>query len=397
MSEEPGKEFATSVAIEQEKDGSANELETGPQHRLVVRKKQHLRGSLPYAADPNYRRLSIMTVLTTAYFFVELVWGLAIGSLALVADSMHMLSDLLGMLFGIYALRLSKRPPTETATYGWLRIEVIGGLVNGAFLVGISFLIFLESITRFFEPEPEQLQNSGTTLLIIGSVGFVVNVIGLVVLSSDHSHGHSHDSGSGSGDDHHSSEDHTEHMNLNIYAVLIHVAGDAVGSISVIITGVVITVSKSDKRVLADPICSMIISALICLTAVPLIRRCTSVLLQHAPSRIDVGKIEAALRKIPGVLDLHELHVWQLTPERVIGSVHVLFGQQAPSKTVDQIKLALHAHGVHATTIQPEVYTGMVTPNVFSESFPCHEPICNAQCTTKACCAAEMVAGPAAK
>lgn len=259
--------------------------------RLLVRSTANQTPSV--CRDRASRRLVFMISLTTFYFFVELIWGTAIGSLALVADAMHMLSDLIGMVIGLYAQRLAKSPPSEVATFGWSRMEVIGGLVNGAFLTGVAFLILLESISRFFEKSVEEsLKNGGNNLLIVGGVGLGVNLVGLIVLSSGHGHSHGSEG----------QEQEHGHGNLNVYGVLLHVAGDALGSVAVIISGIAIRFSNSDERVLADPICSSFIAMIICLSAVPLMKRCTFILLQHAPSDVKVPLLEEAIRSVPGVL-----------------------------------------------------------------------------------------------
>jgi len=239
-------------------------------------------------------RFFAMFFLTGGYFFVELIWGIAIGSLALVADAMHMLSDFIALCVGFYAARVSKKQKTDDATYGFSRMEVVGGLMNGTFLLAVCLSILMEAGQRFFESENDKLAENGQELLIVGSVGLLVNILGMFIFGHGHGHGgHGHSHGgsapapSNSGGDHgHSHGGETAPSsgghghshggggggegNMNVQGVFLHVLGDALGSIAVMISAIVIIYSDSPHRFLADPICGLLITIIIALGAIPL-------------------------------------------------------------------------------------------------------------------------------
>ena len=197
-----------------------------------------------------------------------------------------------------------------------------------------------------------------------------------------HSHGHAH----GGAEENHG---HGEHKgpkpakakrNANIEGVFLHVLGDALGSVGVIISGLVIKYCTGPARFVADPCCSLAIVLIIVRGTVPLLRRITGILLQQVPEAVDLPAARKALETVEGVVDIHDLHVWQLSDATVVGSMHAILRRGTDfQRASDEMKLLMHFHGVHATTVQPE-FAG-------DAGLRCDEPVCAAaDCAEKACC-----------
>jgi zinc transporter 1 len=337
---------------------------------------------LAWHQDRDALRFVAMMALSGGFMVVELAVGVIIRSLALQADAYHMASDVIAVAIGAYAVRAAKRRHSSTATYGLTRWEVVGSLVNAVFLLSTCFTIALEALQRFSEAQETlaHLAPDVDLLLIVGGAGLAMNLIAMVVLSAGHGHGHAHGGGSGGGGSHGhshggaapapapapaaSSHGHGgssghghSHMSMNIQGVLLHVLGDALGSVGVIISGLVIKYTDWEWRGVVDPICSLAIVAIIVAGTVPLLRRSLNILLQKVPLHVDVAGLRARVLAIPGVLSCHDLHVWQLNDTKVIGSMHVILDRRRGAsyrRITDEIKVLLHGAGVHASTVQPE-------------------------------------------
>lgn len=336
----------------------------------------------------------IMMVLVGIFFLAELIFGIVGKSLALVSDSFHMLSDGISLIVGFVAIRLAKKKRSSKLSYGWVRAEILGGLMNGVFLLCVAFFIILEAIQRFVEPVDI---DKPIMVLVVGFMGLVVNIIGMIIFSGhhhhgpghdhDHGHGHSHSHGShshGAHDhhDHHHDEEEgggghvheqavaaagasqkkKRHVNLNLAGVFLHILGDFLGSIGVMITGTIILLFGSNGLikqwpwvVYLDPIVSLILSIIIMSSTLPLVKNCTKILLQSVPDNINFQKIETELKDIDGIVDVHEFHIWQLINSKYIASLHVVVTKKQDfMKLANKIKKVLHKHGVHSSTIQPE-------------------------------------------
>ncbi|MES1919770.1 Zinc resistance conferring protein [Bonamia ostreae] len=308
-----------------------------------------------------------MLILIISFFFVELIFGALYDFLVLVADAMHMLTDAIALVIGLYAFIKSKKVRTDKATFGFVRMEVVGGLVNGCFLMVIAFDIFREAITLLLKNEVNKdlVENSGV-LLIIGGIGLGVNIIGLIVFGFDHGHGHSDDNSE-------------KKKNFNIQAVFLHVLGDALGSVAVIVSCLVIRYSTWERRTIIDPICSMIISVIIFATSIPVVRGTVRVLLEKVPTTVDLYLLKRKLLAIDGIKNIHELHVWQLNSNKTLATCHVILDKSKNFKRLnDDIQKVFHGCGVHSTTIQPEFQSG---------SKDCFDIVCGStRCIEELCC-----------
>lgn len=319
--------------------------------------------SIAWHKDKDAIRFLSMLCLTSLFMIVELSIGYLIGSLSLRADGIHMLSDALALIIGFYSLRATKRRSSLTATYGFARFEVVGALVNSVFLIAAAIEISIEALQRFSEPVDvlSELGREVDLMLIVGGSGLAINIVGLVIFASagqsshSHSHAHGHGETAPVAPEAHG-HSHGGGMNMNIRGVLLHVAGDALGSIAVIVSACVMKYTTHPFRFYCDPVVSLVIVLLILLGTVPLLRQSANILLQKVPLSVDVSQLRQQLLSVPGVLAVHDFHVWSLDSSRVIATLHVTLDRRISDfrRVQDDLKMLLHSAGIHASTIQPE-------------------------------------------
>jgi|SRR5690242_1243676 len=259
---------------------------------------------------------------------------------------------------------------------------MLGAFFNGAFLLALGLSIALQSIERFVSLQHIE---SPKLVLIVGCVGLTLNLISATFLHEHdhgeghgHSHGHSHTHTHGdletptahsmhstiSSIDHHIEHLHhslvpSKHgMDLGILGVLIHILGDAINNIGVVISALIIWFTHSPSRFYADPAVSMWIAIMILISAVPLTKRSGKILLQSAPLGVKVDDVKHDLESIPGVLSVHELHVWRLDQRKAVASAHVVVSDPDVKSFMKKAKViteCLHAYGIHSVTLQPEL------------------------------------------
>ncbi|XP_076337334.1 uncharacterized protein LOC143239757 isoform X2 [Tachypleus tridentatus] len=327
-------------------------------------------------------RLIGMLSLTGSYFLVEIIVGYLTNSTALIADSFHMLSDVIALVIAFLSIKMSPKQWSKN-TFGWARSEVLGALVNAVFLIALCFSIFVEALKRFFEPEEIF---DPVLILYVGGFGLLVNIIGLFLF---HEHGHSH---SGHNDDKkHTKSSSKEHLKengtpgneaifsidintpavdgaqkpkkkldsssqMNMKGVFLHVLTDALGSVIVIISALIIWLTSWEYRFYVDPALSVIMVCLIMASTCPLLADSARILLQTVPTHIQVDNLKKKLlQKVDGVLAVHEFHIWQLTGERIIASAHILCrNTHEYMEIAGKVKEFFHEQGIHSTTIQAE-------------------------------------------
>lgn len=269
------------------------------------------------------RALKLAVGLTSTFMVAEVVGGLISGSLALLADAAHMLSDSASLFIALGAIWLAERPATLRRSFGYQRAEILAALFNGVTLVVVSLWIFYEAYHRMQDP-PEVL---GETMLAVAVLGLLVNLAAAWVLSRD------------------------QHDSLNVSAALRHVLADLLGSVGVIAAAAVILTTGWQ---LADPIIGSLIGVLVLASAWPVIRDSTRILLEQAPAEIDVDDLERALNETPGVVDTHDLHLWTITSGFPALAVHVVV---EPGRDLDHIRRELESilaarFDINHTTIQ---------------------------------------------
>jgi zinc transporter 1 len=327
--------------------------------------------------------------LTGSFFVVELVVGHLTNSMALIADSFHMLSDIAALIIAFISVKMAPKS-WDKNTFGWARAEVLGALVNAVFLVALCFSITMEALKRFYEPEKI---HDPELILTVGALGLVVNLLGLCLFHEHgghgHSHGHTQDRGThshisalanrdgeegekneqgnltsvtvqGKHETHshghsHGKEDSTG--NLNMRGVFLHVMADALGSVIVIISALVMWQAPDWRfAIYVDPGLSLIMVMLMMWSVWPLLIESALILLQTVPTHIDIEKLKRKLlENIDGILAVHEFHVWQLAGDRIIASAHIrCLNLSEYMKIAENVKEFFHNEGIHSTTIQPE-------------------------------------------
>lgn len=239
------------------------------------------------------RRLTVVLVLSAGYMIAELVGGLWTGSLALLADAGHMLSDVGALGLSLFAMWVARRPPTPRKTYGYYRAEILAAVVNAATLIAVSIFIFVEAYRRFRDPPEVQ----GGVMFAIAAGGLAVNLAGAWVL--------------------HGGRDES----LNMRGAWLHVLADALGSVGAIAAGVLIWAFDWHW---ADPVTSVLIGLLVAYSSWRLLAEAVGVLMEFAPRGIDVDRVRDAVLAVPGVVAMHDLHVWTITSGRVSLSAHVV-------------------------------------------------------------------------
>ncbi|NRD76521.1 cation transporter [Bacillus sp. BRMEA1] len=241
----------------------------------------------------NKKALFSSFLLITLFMFVEVIGGFVTNSLAVLSDAGHMLSDAASLGLSFYAIKLGERKGTQENTFGFKRFEIIVAALNGLLLIIVSAIIFYEAIQRFFAP-PE-VQSSG--MLLISFIGLLVNIVAAWILMK--------------GD---------KEENLNVRSAFLHVIGDMLGSFGAIVAALLIMFFG---WAIADPIVSVIVAALIIVSGLRVTKDSFHILMEGAPAQIDTDKLKAALRKIPMVKEVHDLHIWTITSGYPVLSCHI--------------------------------------------------------------------------
>jgi cobalt-zinc-cadmium efflux system protein len=269
------------------------------------------------------RALAIALAVTAAYTVVEVVGGLYTGSLAVLADAVHMLSDNLALALALAAAWLAARPATPGRSYGYKRAEVLAAFANGVLLVALSIWIFVAAIQRLSDP-PDVL---GGWMLVIAVVGIAVNLAAGGVLYRSRA------------------------ASINVEAAFRHVLADLLGSFGVLTAAVVILTTGWLQ---ADPIVSILIGLLVLASAWTILRDSTEILLESTPRGMDATEIGRRLAGAPGVVEVHDLHVWTITSGFTALSAHVLVrpGEDCHGRRCELERLLHDEFGIEHTTLQ---------------------------------------------
>jgi cobalt-zinc-cadmium efflux system protein len=287
----------------------------------------HSRGSdgHNHATGAPRKALIIALSLTGGYMLVQVAGGILANSLALLADAGHMLSDAGALALALFAMWIAAKRHSPRRTFGFHRAEILAALLNGGTLLALAIYIVFEAVHRFQEPEPV----ASLPMLGVAFVGLLVNLISMWVLSRYSNH------------------------NLNIRGAFLHVMGDALGSVGVIVAGVIIYFTGWYA---ADAVASLIIAVLIIIAGWRLVRETASILLESSPKGLDLLAVENDLRQVLGVTEVHDLHVWTVTSGFVSLSAHLTI--QTDASVADVVRESNHVletnYGIRHVTIQPE-------------------------------------------
>ena len=282
---------------------------------------------MPHDAQHIERRFVLSLALTGLILLAEVAGGLWTGSLALLSDAAHVFLDVFALGMSYVALRLAALPADDRHTYGFHRLQVLAALANGATLLLVAFEIFREAWARFQHPVPVL----AGPMLAVALIGLVVNLVVALVLRE-------HD-----------------HHDLNVHSAFLHVLGDALASLGVIVAGVVILFTG---WMVVDPLISVLIGLTILAGSGRVLRQSVHILAEGTPEGLTVTHVAEAMGQVPGIGDVHDLHVWTVSPGYVALSAHVVLADQALSQTADVmagLKRALaDEFGIEHTTIQFE-------------------------------------------
>jgi cobalt-zinc-cadmium efflux system protein len=281
------------------------------------------------------RRFLIAILLTGSILVVEVAGSWWTGSLALLSDAAHVFLDIFALGMSWLAIRLSTLPADERYSYGFHRFEVVASLANGLTLGFVSLGILVEAYHRLLEPAPVK----GLDLLLLASFGLAVNLIVAFVLKGSHQHDQ----------DSHVPED------LNVRSAMLHVLGDAAASFGVIVAALIIWRTGWTA---ADPIASIVISLIIFASSYRLIRDSSRIMMEGVPSCLRLEDVSAAICSVPGVIQVHDLHVWGVCSAHVILSAHAVIDDLRISQAqmiMDEMKRRLkELFGIEHATIQLE-------------------------------------------
>jgi cobalt-zinc-cadmium efflux system protein len=271
----------------------------------------------------NARRLTIVLCLVVVYMLVEVAGALYAGSLALLADAAHMLSDAGAISLSLFAIWISRRPPSARRSFGYYRMEILAALINGAVLVAIAAFVLVEAVRRLGQP-PEV---HGWVLMVVATGGLGVNLAGLWLL--------------------HEGKDHS----LNIRGAWLHIFADLLGTVQVLLAGTLIWLFG---WVWVDPLASIVISCLVAWSAWALLKEAVAVLMESTPGHLDADEVHAAMEEVPGVDEVHDLHIWTITSGFVALSAHVVT-EEPQARLLADLRALLHERfGIGHTTIQLE-------------------------------------------
>ena len=275
----------------------------------------------------NVKRVQVALALTGTFMIVEVIGGILSGSLALLADAGHMLTDTMALALAVFAFRVSSRPADGRRSYGYQRVQIIAAFINGLSLLAIVGWILFEAVMRLIDP-PDVV---GRTMLMVATAGLLVNICSFIVL-------------------HRGDQD-----NLNIRGAALHVLGDLLGSVAAIVAAIVIF---QTGWMPIDPILSVVVAMLILRSAWQLVKRSAHILLEGAPEWLDVDDMQdKIITAVPEVSEIHHVHVWGLTPQHLMLTMHVVLPETVnePTPVVRRVKSVLKSEfAIDHSTIEAE-------------------------------------------
>lgn len=277
------------------------------------------------ARAQNRVRLAWTLALTLVYMFAEIVGGYLSGSLALLADAGHMFSDAAALALSFFAIWIAARPPTPQLSYGYYRAEILAALANGATLIAISIMIFIEAVHRFSEPQ----EVAGPLMLSIAAGGLAINIAGLVILHGGRSE------------------------SLNMHGAWLHLLTDALGSVATLLAGGLIWLRGWTW---VDPAASILIGLLVIYSSWNLLKQAIAILMESTPAHLNVDEVRSAMAGVSGAGEVHDLHIWTITSGMVSLSAHVvLTAGSDPVELLNGLRETLHERfGIDHMTIQIE-------------------------------------------
>lgn len=316
----------------------------------------HARSPSRYSSKMAQRQLIASSLTCLTFMTAEIIGGYLSNSLAIMSDAAHLCADLAGFVISIFAVWIAQKSPTRRMSFGFYRAEILGAMVSVVFIWVLTGILVYTAAQRIYH---DDYDIDADIMLIVSGTGVAMNIImGLILhgwcpIGGGGSHGHSH----GLRSSHSHSHSHGERSNINIRAALIHVLGDLLQSIGVLIAAYVIKYKPEYK--IADPICTFVFSALVLFTTISILRDAVVILMEGFPRDLPYSTVKTALQSIKGVRMAHSLHVWSLTVDRNALAVHLAIDEDADPTTVLQTaqQMARKKFKIFSSTIQVEVYT----------------------------------------
>lgn len=283
-------------------------------------------------------RLKMVLIIVVTIMVAEVIGGILSNSLALLGDAGHMLVDALALGLAMFAITIARRPATLTRTFGYHRVEIMAALANGVTLVVLALWIFYEAYQRFLDPPIIHTP----LMLVIATIGLIANLTGVLLLRT------------------------ASHEQLNIKVAFWHILGDTISSVGVIIAGIIISLKG---WYIADPIIAIFIGGIILWGAVKIVRESADILLEAVPKDIQIDEVIGKIKSIPGVEDIHDIHIWTITSQIHALSAHLLIEDQRVSQS-SEIMAAVNQYldqhfNITHTTLQLECEKCAVCPTGF--------------------------------
>jgi len=292
-------------------------------HSHSHRGREHSDHDHGHRTRSSHQALVWALVVTGGMALVEGIGAFWSGSLALLSDAGHMATDAAALGLALFASRIARRPPTGRASYGYVRAEVLAAFVNALALLALVVFITVEAVRRLLQPAPV----AGAAVLAIAIAGLLANLASAWILSR-------------------------ASQSMNTRGALLHVLSDVLGSVAAIVAGAVIVATNWTP---IDPILSIVVSLLILRATWRLLAQSTGVLMEGVPRHLDYDAIGRALSRVDGIVEVHDLHIWQMGPDSVALSAHLALadGAQWPSILARTQRVLLEQYGIEHVTLQP--------------------------------------------
>lgn len=298
-------------------DGSENQKHHhGHHHAHGHHGHHHSRSEAPEA-------LKRAIAVTLIFMVLELVGGWYSNSLALISDGAHMLTDVGAMLLSLFAIWISRKPASQSMTFGYHRAEILGALTSGLIIWLISGFLIYEAIVRLREPPAVK----APAMTLIAVIGLLANLISMRILH------------------------HAKHHNMNVRAAYLHIFADALGSVGAVIAGIALWLT--DWRPI-DPIVSILFAALMLVSSWELVKEAVGVLMESTPTGVDTDKVRKDLEGIGGVREAHDLHIWTVSSGRLALSVHLIATAEPEKVLASAHAMLQERYGIIHTTVQIE-------------------------------------------
>ncbi len=288
----------------------------------------HDHGALT-AGGKHRGRLAIALAIAAAVFVMELVGALVTGSIALLADAGHVFTDMFGVALALVAATMAQRPPSYRRTFGWQRLEVLAAAFNALLLIGMGLYVAVEAVRRLVHPEPVE----AGLMLAVAVLGLLANLVSLRILNAG------------------------KEESINVRGAYLEVLGDMLGSAAVVMAAGIIVLTGWDR---ADAVASLAVAALILPRSLRLLRDALRILMEAAPADLDVAEVRHHLTEVPGVMDVHDVHVWTITSGVPALTAHVVVDRGTldacgPESVLHQLQdCAEDCFGITHTTFQVE-------------------------------------------